>query len=149
MINFKELLKKQNQNQLILMCVLLLYVLFDTPIPSTLKPFFNNMLGQIIAILIALSLLIYYNPILGVLSMYVVFLMLQKSYSAEIPKSKPVVTEEEKNLKMHQMNNKVKEQQESLEFDMVNKMTPFVSNLNFSNPSYKPVLEDNVQGSNL
>ncbi len=149
MINFKELLKKQNQNQLILMCVLLLYVLFDTPIPPILKPFFNNMLGQIITILISLVLLIFYNPILGVLSMYVAFLMLQKSYSAELPKSKPVVTEQEKNSKMHQMNNAVKKQRESLELDMVDKMTPFVSNLNFSNPSYKPVLEDKVQGSNL
>ena len=33
----------------------------------------------------------------------------------------------------------------SLELDTVAKMTPLVSNMNFSNPSYKPVLEDKVK----
>ena len=37
----------------------------------------------------------------------------------------------------------------SIELDAVSKMTPLVSNMNFSNPSYKPVLEDKVKGSNL
>jgi len=149
MMNFQDLLKKQNQNQLVLMVVLLLYVLFDTPVPYFLKPYLNNLFGQLVIVLISIVLLLYYNPILGVLGIYVAFLMLQKSSSPVVHESKPVVTEQEKKSQMQEMNQLVRESDESLEHETVNKMTPFVSNLNFTNPSYKPVLEDGIKGSSI
>ena len=98
-MNFRDLVKKQNQNQLVLMVVLLLYVLFDTPVPYFLKPYLNNLFGQLVVVLISIILLLYYNPILGVLGIYVAFLMLRKSSSPVVHESKPVVTEQEKNHK--------------------------------------------------
>ena len=149
MINFKDLLKKQNQNQLILIVVLLVYVLFDTPIPHFLKPFFNNVFGQLSVILVALILLMYFNPILGVLGIFVAFLMLKKSYSQQAIVSQPIVTEEEKTDQMSDMNRKLRQSDETLEIETVGNMTPFVSNLNFTDSSYKPVLEDKIKGSTI
>lgn len=149
MINFQDLFKKQNQNQLILTVVLIIYILFDVPTPNFIAPFINNIFGQVVVVLIAIMLLVYYNPILGVLGLFTAFLLIRKSssFSSSINQAEPVNTESEKRQKMEEFN--VNENAETLEIDMVNNMTPLVSNLNFSNPSYKPVLEDNIKGGNL
>jgi|TARA_B100001057_G_C22799888_1_gene931095 hypothetical protein len=149
MINFQDLLKKQNQNQLILAVLLVIYIVFDVPIPDLMKPFVNHLVGQVVIVLLAIMLLVYFNPILGILGLLVAFLIIRKNKSilSHISVSPSVSTEPEKHREMKKLN--VNNNQESLEIDMVNKMTPLVSNMNFSNPSYKPVLEDKVKGSNL
>ena len=50
---------------------------------------------------------------------------------------------------MRKMNAERNKNKESLEESVINNMKPLVSNNNFSNASYKPVLDDNMGGSNL
>ena len=149
-MNFQDLLKKQNQNQLVLGIVLFIYILFDVPVPEVVTPFINSLLGQVVLVLVAIMLLIYFNPILGVLGLFVAFLMIRKTSSSLIPQT-PVstVTQDQKNSDMRKMNAERNKNKESLEESVINNMKPLVSNNNFSNASYKPVLDDNMGGSNL
>ena len=149
MINFKDLLKKQNQNQLLLTALLVIYILFDVPIPHFMAPFINHLVGQVVIVLIAVILLVYFNPILGVVGLFAVFQLIRKNRDvlSHVSVSPSVSSESEKQKEIKQMN--VEKPESSLELDTVAKMTPLVSNMNFSNPSYKPVLEDKVKGSNL
>ncbi len=149
MINFQDLFKKQNQNQLILAVLLLIFIMFDVPTPDFMAPFINNIVGQVVIVVIAIMLLVYFNPVLGVLGLFAAFLMIRKNNSAlsHVSQAPSVTTEREKQSEMKKMN--VNKNEETLELDMVNKMIPLVSNMNFSNASYKPVLEDTVKGSNL
>ena len=149
-MNFQDLLKKQNQNQLVLGVVLFIYILFDVPVPEVVTPFINSLLGQVVLVLVAIMLLIYFNPILGVLGLFVAFLMIRKTSSTLISQT-PVstVTQDQKNSDMRKMNAERNKNKESLEESVINNMKPLVSNNNFSNASYKPVLDDNMGGSNL
>tara|TARA_B100001093_G_scaffold520309_1_gene614533 strand:- start:12157 stop:12606 length:450 start_codon:yes stop_codon:yes gene_type:complete len=149
MINFKDLLKKQNQNQLILTALLVIYILFDVPTPDFMAPYINHLIGQVVIVLIAIVLLVYFNPVLGVVGLFAAFQLIRKNKSvlSYVSETSAPSTESEKQKEMKKMN--VNNNEESLEVDTVAKMTPLVSNMNFSNPSYKPVLEDKVKGSNL
>ena len=149
MINFKDLLKKQNQNQLLLTVVLVIYILFDVPTPDFMAPFINHLIGQVVIVLISVVLLVYFNPILGVVGLLAAFQIIRKNRSvlSHVSVSPSVSSEHEKQKEMKKMN--VEKPESSLELDTVAKMTPLVSNMNFSNASYKPVLEDKVKGSNL
>lgn len=149
MINFKDLLKKQNQNQLVLTALLVIYILFDVPTPDFMAPFINHLIGQVVIVLIAVVLLVYFNPILGVVGLFAAFQLIRKNRSvlSHVSESPSVSSESEKQNVMKKMN--AEKPESSLELDTVAKMTPLVSNMNFSNPSYKPVLEDKVKGSNL
>ena len=149
MINFQDLLKKQNQNQLILAVLLVIFIFFDVPTPDFMAPFINHLAGQVIIILISIVLLVYFNPILGVLGLFAAFLIIRKNKSilSHISVSPSVSSEPEKHQEMKKMN--VNNNEETLEIEMVNKMTPLVSNMNFSSPSYKPILEDRVKGTKL
>tara|TARA_B100000524_G_scaffold49901_3_gene23563 strand:- start:4126 stop:4575 length:450 start_codon:yes stop_codon:yes gene_type:complete len=149
MINFKDLLKKQNQNQLVLTALLVIYILFDVPTPDFMAPFINHLIGQVVIVLIAVMLLVYFNPVLGVVGLFAAFQIIRKNRSvlSHVSLSPSVSSEGEKQKVMKQMN--VDKPEASIELDAVSKMTPLVSNMNFSNPSYKPVLEDKVKGSNL
>ena len=141
MINFKDLLKKQNQNQLILTALLVIYILFDVPTPDFMAPYINHLIGQVVIVLIAIVLL--------VVGLFAAFQLIRKNKSvlSYVSETSAPSTESEKQKEMKKMN--VNNNEESLEVDTVAKMTPLVSNMNFSNPSYKPVLEDKVKGSNL
>ena len=63
MINFQDLFKKQNQNQLILAVLLLIFIMFDVPTPDFMAPFINNIVGQVVIVVIAIMLLVYFNPV--------------------------------------------------------------------------------------
>ena len=114
-----------------------------------MAPFINHLIGQVVIVLIAVMLLVYFNPVLGVVGLFAAFQIIRKNRSvlSHVSLSPSVSSEGEKQKVMKQMN--VDKPEASIELDAVSKMTPLVCNMNFSNPSYKPVLEDKVKGSNL
>ena len=78
-----DLLEKKNMSQLVLACLFILYLIMGRKTPTQVSMLFNNIVGQMITIGIALYLFAYYNPILGALALLVAYQLITMSSSYE------------------------------------------------------------------
>jgi len=69
---------------LILFGLIVLYLIFDVRLPHSLDPFLLSPLGMIVLLLIPFVLFLYVNPVIGVLSLFMIHKILSDA--------KPVVT---------------------------------------------------------
>ena len=58
-----SVIKTEQQHQLFLTVVFIVYILFDIQLPSVLANMVNSLTGNIIVSLLALSLFVYTNPV--------------------------------------------------------------------------------------
>lgn len=76
---FSELFKKDSMGQVILVILFLIYIIMGYKTPEGLATMIDTIIGKLIIVLFALALLFYCNPILGVLGLFVAFLLIQRS----------------------------------------------------------------------
>ncbi len=147
MDKLKNLLLKENRYQLILIVVFVLYILLDIKTPENLALLIDNMYGQIVIILASLGLFLNSHPAVGVLGFFVAYEIIRRSSVATGSEAsrKYVPTEETKADELQEMNT----YKRTLEEEVVDNMLPLVGPPDNSDPSYKPVLEDNIEGSKL
>jgi hypothetical protein len=143
-----DLFKKDNMGQVILVILFLIYIIMGYKTPDSVASVVDTLLGKLIVVLVAAALLFCCNPILGVLGLFVAFLLIQRSSitngSAALSSYCP--TEEKRMTNLTAMN----QFPYTLEQEVVKKMAPIVrSGTSLTQASYKPLLDNLYDASPL
>jgi hypothetical protein len=75
----EPLLKKTQSSHVVLGIIFIIYLIMGYPIPETLADMIDTIYGKIIVYVIALTLLVSVNPVLGVLGLFVAFDLIRRS----------------------------------------------------------------------
>ena len=130
----KEL--KANQNQYILTVLLVLYILMPISTPAFMAPAIDNLLGRIVLLVVAISLL-FHHPVLGAVALIAAYELLYRSEkvtgSYQVRTFLP--TEYNKGRELNAM----RQFPFTLEEEIVKKMVPMKKKM-IGEPMFKPVL---------
>ena len=74
-----SLLKKTQSSHVVLGIIFIIYLIMGYPIPETIATMIDTIYGKIIVYVIALTLLVSVNPVLGVLGLFVAFDLIRRS----------------------------------------------------------------------
>ena len=67
-MNFlKNAIRTSKKHEMVLGCLLVLYIIFNVQTPSVLSKFLNNPVAQLLVAVLAMSIFVSVNPILGVI----------------------------------------------------------------------------------
>ena len=75
----EPLLKKTQSSHVVLGIIFIIYLIMGYPIPETIATMIDTLYGKIIVYVIALTLLVSVNPVLGVLGLFVAFDLIRRS----------------------------------------------------------------------
>ena len=138
---FADLFKKQNMGQVVLVILFLIYIIMGYKTPEMLATKIDTVIGKLVVACIALALLACSNPILGVLGLFVAFLLIQRASvatgSAGLKAYLP--TEQKKFSNLSAMN----QFPYTLEQEVVNKMAPINNTIDpNTTTNFMPVLDN-------
>lgn len=147
MESYKDLLKKSNQHQLILLVVFILYILLNVQTPNMLATIIDNIYGNVVVVMMALAVLTHMNPIVGVVALYAAYELIQRSSvttgSAAIRRYLP--TEIKKGKHFSAFN----QFPVTLEEEVVKQMAPLVETSGPNHLHYKPVANETYNAVDL
>lgn len=143
----KLLLKQVKSHELVVGAVLIVYILAGVSTPDLLADFIDTTIGSIAVIVLSGSLFVNVHPVLGVIGLVAAYELLKRSglTTGKGALLKYLPTEYKKGKVLTAMN----QFPLTLEEEVVRTMAPLSRNLNLSQPSYKPVLNDDVGGSKI
>lgn len=75
----RDLFKKKNIGQIILLVLFIIYLIMGYTMPITIANFINTSFGKIVIIIITIILIINCNPILGVISVFVAYELIKRA----------------------------------------------------------------------
>jgi hypothetical protein len=134
----EPLLKKTQSSHVILGIIFIIYLITGYPIPETIATMIDTIYGKIIVYVIALTLLLSVNPVLGVLGLFVAFDLVRRSEmtTGSTALLKFGSSEKQKMGDLTAFNQfPYTLEQEMVKLRTINKYPPFESP-----PSYKPML---------
>ena len=136
---FKNLFETKNLNQLILVILFIIYLIFRVRMPLPVANIIDNVYSKIIIAILALILLAYSNPILGILGLLVAYELIKRSamQSGNSALDKYYPTEEKKWSPFSATN----QFPYTLEQEVVKNMAPVVNPAN-NKALYSPVLDN-------
>lgn len=141
---FKKAVKTSKKHELVLGCLLVLYILFNIQTPSVLAPFVNNLVAQILIGILALSIFVNVNPILGVVVVIATFEFLRRTnkLSVSYARNNFVPSESHKSEILDAVNNNPIPK--TLEEEVVDQMAPLggVEKPELPNAGFSPVLDN-------
>ena len=147
---FKDLMKKESKHMLLIV-LLIAYLVFDIQSPSLLNPIIDNVFGKIIIFILAISVFMHSDPVVGVLVLLAAYELVRR-VSEETGSSimKFLPSEFKKNNHFSSLN----EFPITLEEEIVNSMVPLVKHPASSDLNYQPQQEDiheasDIQNNNL
>jgi hypothetical protein len=141
MESFDSLFKKQHRGELILAILLVIYLVMGFKTPEPIANLVDNIVGKVVIIIVVIYLFAYYNPILGILALFVAFNLIRSSSvtTGSDALQKYVPTEEKKASQFTAYN----QFPYTLEQEVVAKMAPILhSNTSGTQSSYKPILDN-------
>jgi hypothetical protein len=140
MFNARELIKTGKRNQLALVVVFIMYLLLNVQTPKMLAGLIDNLVGNAVVVLVALYVLMNYNPVVGALGLVVAYELIRRSglYSGTHSIINYLQPEKLKFNEFADFNNFPV----SLEEDVVSKMAPLIVNSDPPYSEFTPVLDD-------
>ena len=81
----KKLAKAEKKHELLLAVIFIIYLLFDIQTPHILAKPIDSLTGNIVVVLLAVSMFIYTNHLLGILALVVAYTLISRSRSEYIP----------------------------------------------------------------
>ena len=134
----KSLMKKKHH--FVLTVLLIIFILFDIKIPLVFAELIDNPVGKIVVAISALCLLSA-NKLAGVIGIVAAFILLQRVADSTGTHAKNVYlpTEHKKSKHLSSMN----QFPITVEEEIISKMLPTTNFRDFTNPEFKPVLDDN------
>ena len=141
MESFDSLFKKEHRGELILAIILVIYLVMGFKTPEPIANLVDNIVGKVVIIIVVIYLFAYYNPILGILALFVAFNLIRSSSvtTGSDALQKYVPTEEKKASQFTAYN----QFPYTLEQEVVAKMAPILhSNTSGTQSSYKPILDN-------
>ena len=133
MLSLKSLVRAEKRHELILAVLLFVYALFDLPTPEGLAKLVDTTIGNIVVVVLALSLFGTGNPLLGVLGVVAADALIKRSSNRESSdkekQSAPStnLTNDDDNNTYGNYSGNVGFLAPTLEEDMVSKMAPLVT----------------------
>jgi hypothetical protein len=146
MNSFSQLFEKKHLKDMMLVLVFSIYLIMGYPTPEPVATIVDTLLGKIIIIFVVVSLFVYANPVVAVLSLLVAFdLMRRSSMSTGIDAlSRYAPTESHKMSQFSALN----QFPYTLEQEVVKKMAPILQGgYTMSKATYKPILEQQHNAS--
>jgi hypothetical protein len=138
MKNLNDLLKAEKRHQLMLGVVFVIYILMNVQTPQTLAELVDNLYGNIIVIVIALSVFTHSNPVVGILALVAAYELIKRSNVGTGDHGVRNYLPSEKSKVMDF--SKYNDFPVTLEEQVVSKMAPLVKHDAPPNSNYKPVL---------
>ena len=141
MDSLTSLFKKEHVGQMALTILFLIYLIMGYKTPEPIANVIDTLVGKIVVVVVALSLFIHVNPILGVLGLLVAYDLIRRSSistgSDALQRYMP--TQQKVNSQFTAFN----QFPYTLEQEVVKKMAPIVqSGSSLTQASYKPVLDN-------
>ena len=138
MINFLKRMISRNPQKLLLVLLLSIFIVFDIQIPEQVAQLIDSILGKIIVIVIALSLL-NIHPLVGVLGLVAAYVLIERSTTSTGtgPMKKYNPSEKKKAQEMTAMN----QFPMTVEEEVIQNMLP-VTSPDIIPPEYKPTQEE-------
>lgn len=133
MLSLKSLVRAEKRHELILAVLLFVYALFDLPTPEGLAKLVDTTIGNVVVVVLALSLFGTGNPLLGVLGVVAADALIKRSSdrgsSDKEKQSAPFIniTNDDDNNTYGNYSGNVGFLAPTLEEDMVSKMAPLVT----------------------
>ena len=148
MQSVKSLFKQENSSQVMIVVILLIYVLVDVKTPESLAELIDNVYGQIVIILGAMTLFTKCHPLVGVLALFAAYQLIMRSSKATGTYAVEHVMPSEEN-KYEEMIEQNIIPKKTLEEEVVKNMVPLTRDLPSGEQSYQPVLDSNIESSML
>ena len=147
MVNYlAELVKEKNHHQLALAVIFVLYISFNIQMPQMIANGVSSMVGNVVVVAVTIALLVYSNPVVGLLSIPVAYLLIERS-SQQVKKTSSVAKVMKKEMeKMDSFFNVENQFPKTLEEEIVEKRTMHKSVNDIIPSSYKPLLSE-IPGS--
>jgi hypothetical protein len=142
MDTLRKLMRQEKQHEIVIFILLVLYIVFTPAVPLGLAEYAESTTGQIIVIVIAITLFLSTNPVVGILAFFAAYEFIRRSSRATgvygIETFSP--TEEKKQAVMTAMN---PAPVKTLEEELVDSLVPITPNNDIGSSdggSFQPVL---------
>lgn len=140
---------RHNMPQVLLACVLLLYIVMGYSLPYEVASIVNSPYGKVAVIVLAICLFMSTHPIVGVLGFIVAFdILMRSSQHSVLLTSQSGTTEEEKVQVINHLNNATEntiQTSNTLEQEVIRQMAPLVNSTYPVGPnatSFSPVMDN-------
>ena len=105
MNSFSQLFEKKHLKDMILVLVFSIYLVMGYPTPEPVATVVDTLVGKLVIMFVVISLFVYANPIVAVLSLLVAFDLMRRSSKATgidaLARYAP--TEQKKNVPVHRL----------------------------------------------
>jgi hypothetical protein len=142
MDTFRTLMREEKQHEMVIFVLLILYIVFTPAVPHALAEYAESTVGQVIVVILAITLFLSTNPVVGILGFLAAYEFIRRSsHSTGVYGIKTYSpTEEKKQSVMTAMNpSPVK----TLEEELVDTLVPITPNNDIGlsdGGSFQPVL---------
>ena len=142
MDTFRRLMREEKQHEMVIFVLLILYIVFTPAVPHALAEYAESTVGQVIVVILAITLFLSTNPVVGILGFLAAYEFIRRSsHSTGVYGIKTYSpTEEKKQSVMTAMNpSPVK----TLEEELVDTLVPITPNNDIGlsdGGSFQPVL---------
>jgi hypothetical protein len=79
MDTFNTLMRQEKQHEMVIFVLLILYIVFTPSVPHALAEYAESMTGQIIVIVLAITLFLSTNPVVGILGFLAAYEFIRRS----------------------------------------------------------------------
>ena len=79
MDTFKTLMRQEKQHEIVLFVLLILYIVFTPSVPHALAEYAESTVGQVIVIILAITLFLSTNPVVGILGFLAAYEFIRRS----------------------------------------------------------------------
>lgn len=142
MDTLRTLMRQEKQHEIVIFVLLVLYIVFTPAVPLALAEYAESTIGQIIVVILAITLFLSTNPVVGILAFFAAYEFIRRSSRATgvygIETFSP--TEEKKQVVMTAMN---PAPVKTLEEELVDSLVPITPNNDIGSSdggSFQPVL---------
>ena len=139
MKNLNDLFKEEKRHEMLLGLIFVIYILMDVDTPKSLAELIDNVYGNAIVAIFAITLFAHTNPVVGILGIIAAYQLVKRSSVETGPHGirnyRP--SEDKKMMDFAKCN----DFPVTLEEEMVDKMAPLVKHDAAANVDYKPVLD--------
>ena len=140
MFSVKGFIKAEKRHQLLLSVVFIIYILLNVQTPKMLAGLIDNLVGNVVVVLVALTILMNSQPVVGVLALVVAYELIRRSSVSTGTYAIANYLSSEK-AKVEDFA-KYNDFPVTLEEEVVSKMAPLVRNDDAPHSEYTPVLDD-------
>lgn len=79
MDTFNTLMRQEKQHEMVIFVLLILYIVFTPSVPPALAEYAESTTGQIVVVIIAITLFLSTNPVVGILGFFAAYEFIRRS----------------------------------------------------------------------